>query len=73
MPLATHCLYVWQECGPGKLMLYGGVGSDSKPMNDAWVLNLEKPSWSLIYSGHSDLVPPQVGLLQCCTAQLQYS
>ena len=43
-------------------MLYGGVGADGKPLNDAWLLNLEKPSWSLIYMGHPDLCPPQVRL-----------
>ena len=41
-------------------MLYGGVGADNKPLNDAWVLDLEKPAWSLIYMAHSDLCPPQV-------------
>ena len=51
---------MFQECGPGKLMLYGGIGADGKPLNDAWVLDLEKPAWSLIYMGHSDLCPPQV-------------
>lgn len=49
-----------QECGPGKLMLYGGIGADNKPLNDAWVLDLEKLAWSLIYMAHSDLCPPQV-------------
>ena len=49
-----------QECGAGKLMLYGGMGTDGKPLNDAWVLDLEKPSWSLIYWASSDLCPPQV-------------
>ena len=49
-----------QECGPGKVMLYGGTGADNKPLNDAWVLDLEKPAWSLIYMAHSDLCPPQV-------------
>ena len=49
-----------QECGPGKLMLYGGLGADGKPLNDAWVLDLEKTAWSLIYMAHSDLCPPQV-------------
>lgn len=41
-------------------MLYGGIGADGKPLNDAWVLDLEKPAWSLIYMAHSDLCPPQV-------------
>ena len=41
-------------------MLYGGIGADNKPLNDAWVLDLEKPAWSLIYMAHSDLCPPQV-------------
>ena len=49
-----------QECGPGKLMLYAGIGADGKPLNDAWILDLEKLAWSLVYSGHSDLCPPQV-------------
>ena len=49
-----------QESGPGKLMLYGGIGADGKPLNDAWVLDLEKPAWSLIYLGSPDLCPPQV-------------
>lgn len=44
-------------------MLYGGVGADNKPLNDAWVLDLEKPAWSLIYMAHSDLCPPQVLVL----------
>ena len=43
-------------------MLYGGIGADNKPLNDAWVLDLEKPAWSLIYMAHSDLCPPQVFL-----------
>ena len=41
-------------------MLFGGIGADGKPLNDVWILNLDKPSWSLIYMGHSDLCPPQV-------------
>ena len=41
-------------------MLYGGMGADSKPLNDAWVLDLEKPAWSLVYMAHPDLCPPQV-------------
>ena len=49
-----------QECAPGKLMLYGGMGADGKPLNDAWMLDLEKPAWSLIYWASSDLCPPQV-------------
>ena len=52
-----------QDCGSGKLMLYGGMGADGKPLNDAWVLDLEKPAWSLMYMAHSDLCPPQVYVL----------
>lgn len=65
-----------QEYAPGKLMLYGGVGADGKPLNDAWLLNLEKPSWSLIYMGHSELCPPQVPphiLLTCALSGLPES
>jgi len=43
------------------LMLFGGLGADGKPLNDAWVLDLEQRAWSLIYLGHADLCPPQVG------------
>jgi len=50
-----------QDCGQGKLMLFGGLGADGKPLNDAWVLDLEQRAWSLIYLGHADLCPPQVG------------
>ena len=49
-----------QETSPGKLMLYGGIGADGKPLNDAWILDLEKSAWCLIYSAGSDLCPPQV-------------
>lgn len=48
-------------------MLFGGLGADGKPLNDAWVLDLEQRAWSLIYLGHPDLCPPQVG---CCYAFL---
>ena len=46
-------------------MLYGGLGADGKPLNDAWVLDLELRAWSLIYLGHPDLCPPQVSQQQC--------
>ncbi|DBA86689.1 TPA: Dynein alpha chain, flagellar outer arm [Trebouxia sp. C0004] len=50
---------MFQECGQGKLMLFGGLGADGKPLNDAWVLDLEQRAWNLIYLGHADLCPPQ--------------
>eukprot|EP00891_Asterochloris_glomerata_P001316 jgi/Astpho2/1316/Aster-06188 len=48
----------FQEWAPGKLLLYGGLGGDGKPLNDAWLLDLEHNSWELQYMASSDLCPP---------------
>lgn len=44
------------EYSPGKLFLYGGVGSDGKLLNDAFILEVEAWSWSRVYYGHADLL-----------------
>ena len=54
-----------QEWAPGKLLLYGGLGGDGKPLNDAWLLDLEHYSWELQYMGSSDLCPPTVSPSGC--------
>lgn len=49
-----------QEYATGQLFMYGGMGADGKPLNDAYLLEWDGASWlwSCIYSGHSELVPP---------------
>ena len=49
-----------QETAPNQLMLYGGLGADGKPVNDAWMLDITKPSWTCLYSAASDICHAQV-------------
>jgi dynein heavy chain len=46
------------EYQPGKLFLYGGVGADNKPLNDAFLLDVETMIWTQVFNGSSDLVGP---------------
>ncbi len=43
-------------------MLYGGLGGDGKPANDAWMLDINKPSWTCLYSATPDIVHAQVNI-----------
>jgi dynein heavy chain len=47
------------EYAPGQLLLYGGFGTDGKPLNDAYVLDVDTLAWQRVYNGHPDLVGPQ--------------
>jgi hypothetical protein len=62
-PVAQRCRRssaIMQEYATGQLFMYGGMGADGKPLNDAYLLEWDGASWlwSCIYSGHSELVPP---------------
>jgi hypothetical protein len=69
------------EYAPGQLLLYGGVGADGKPLNDAYVLDVDALAWQRVYSGSPDLVGPQgedgcsscAGLLKLCSALCWHS
>ena len=63
--MCAAVLAVLQEWAPGKLLLYGGLGGDGKPLNDAWLLDLEHNSWELQYMASSDLCPPTVSPSGC--------
>lgn len=47
------------EYTEGQLLLYGGIGVDDKPLNDAFTLDVDTLTWQRIYNGSSDLVGPQ--------------
>lgn len=47
------------EFAPGQLLLYGGVGADGKPLNDAFLLDVETLHWQQLYNGSPELVGPQ--------------
>jgi hypothetical protein len=42
--------------GPGQLLLYGGMGADGRPLDDAYVLDVDALAWSKVYTGHACLV-----------------
>ena len=65
MHMCAAVIAVLQEWAPGKLLLYGGLGGDGKPLNDAWLLDLEHNSWELQYMASSDLCPPTVSPSDC--------
>ena len=65
MHMCPAVIAVLQEWAPGKLLLYGGLGGDGKPLNDAWLLDLEHNSWELQYMASSDLCPPTVSPSHC--------
>jgi hypothetical protein len=44
------------ECGPGQLLLCGGSSADSKPFNDAWILDVAGLTWRCVFAGHTDFV-----------------
>ena len=46
------------EYGAGKLFLYGGMDTFSKPLNDGWLLDVATLTWELVYLGASDAVLP---------------
>ncbi|KAK9867723.1 hypothetical protein WJX84_004647 [Apatococcus fuscideae] len=50
---------MFQEIAPNTLVLYGGLGADGKATNDAWLLEITKPSWSCLYSASSDICHAQ--------------
>ena len=41
----------------GKLLLYGGVSADGKPINDGYVLEVASMKWHCIYLGDPDILP----------------
>jgi hypothetical protein len=50
---------VMTELEPGKLFLYGGFNAEGKPLDDAYVFEVEHLTWRRVYNGHPDLVGPQ--------------
>eukprot|EP00877_Chromochloris_zofingiensis_P015255 jgi/Chrzof1/9984/Cz04g22250.t1 len=58
------------EYSPGKLFLYGGVGSDGKLLNDAFILEVEAWSWSRVYYGHADLLGTTAPLVTLADGKL---
>ena len=46
------------ELSHGKLFVYGGMGADNKPLNDAWVLDIANMAWECVYYGSNELVLP---------------
>lgn len=55
---APRSYAMFQKLAPKKLMLYGGMSADNKPLNDAWLFDMEHMSWTCLFYGHSDLVLP---------------
>lgn len=59
-----------QEHGEGKLLLYGGVGADGKPLGDAWLLDVASLTWLLLYDGTPETsgLPVRNGRVGCLGA-----
>lgn len=49
---------VFEEFEPGVLLLYGGMASDGRPLNDAYTLDVNQMVWKFVYNGDSSLVLP---------------
>lgn len=47
------------EFAEGQLLVYGGFGADGKPLNDAFILDVDNLSWQRVYNGSADLVGSQ--------------
>lgn len=47
------------ELAEGQLLLYGGIAADGKPLNDAFILDVDTLTWQQVYNGSRDLVGPQ--------------
>lgn len=57
------------EYAPGQLLLYGGFNTEDKPLNDAYLLDVDALTWRRVYNGHADLVGPQgMQASHCMTA-----
>lgn len=50
-----------QELLPGQLLLFGGTDASGKPLNDGYVFETSTMTWTCLYRGASDLLPPMVG------------
>ncbi|CAD7704939.1 unnamed protein product [Ostreobium quekettii] len=50
----TNALF--SEVEPGSLLLYGGLGPDGKPLNDAYTLDVATMEWTMVYYGDPGLV-----------------
>lgn len=58
------------EYAPGQLLLYGGFDADGKPLDDAFLFDVNAVQWSKVYSGHPDFVG-QEGEKLCRLSQVE--
>jgi hypothetical protein len=49
------------EQAPGKLLLWGGYGADGRPLNEAYLLDVERLAWRRVYSGIPEALAPAGG------------
>lgn len=49
---------MFEEYESGILFLYGGIGTDGKPFNDAFTLDVSTMQWQRVFNGDTSLVLP---------------